>query len=159
MSIRGVLDPSGTMNGKNSLIESMDDEDLQRLGVRDVLLQFNEGDQKELIKLTNNLRQIRKAHRAFSKALCEVREALKTANSLQTTPACIPFSGGMILAPTPSAAELSPANGGEVTEEVSAKVQVGENEEAVPTIKEGVLGVVAASSPSHCLMRELPVSL
>jgi hypothetical protein len=151
--------------GKNSLIESilvsgragpMVDEDLKRLCVRDVLLQFNEGDQAELIKLTYNLRQPRKAHRAFSKALCKVTEALKTANSLQTTPACIPLS-----APTPSAAESSPANGGGVTEVVSAEGQVGEDEEAVPTINEGVLGesAAAASSPLHSLMMEMPVSL
>jgi hypothetical protein len=160
---RGLGSFKGTMDalaGKHSLIESilvsgragpMVDEDLKQLGLRDVLLQFNEGNQAELIKLTNNLRQLRKAHRAFSKALCTVSRTLTTANSLQTTPACIPLSVGRIPAPTPSAAESSPANGGGVAEVVSAEGQVGENEEAVPTINEGVLGesAAAASSPSH----------
>jgi hypothetical protein len=115
---RGLGSFKGTMDalaGKHSLIESilvsgragpMVDEDLKQLGLRDVLLQFNEGNQAELIKLTNNLRQLRKAHRAFSKALCTVSRTLSTANSLQTTPACIPLSVGRIPAPTPSAARV-----------------------------------------------------
>ena len=72
------------MAGKNSLLDiifvserasTMVDEDLKRLCVQDVLLQYNEGDAAERRKLTSNLCALRKAERDLRDVLYSRKKA------------------------------------------------------------------------------------
>jgi len=164
-SFKGTMD---TMAGKNSLLESilvsgrvwrMVDEDLKRLGVGDVLVQFNEGDEGELRKLTSNLYALRMAERDVRQVINNqnnIRKAMEeaaAANLLQATPAGAPSSGLMIPAPTPAAADSSPANDGGGSEEVPYEVQG--NQGVGLTIGEGGSSS-ASAAPKPCPMSVVP---
>ena len=108
------------------------EEDLKRLGVRDILLQFHEGDEAELRKLTTNLRQVRNAERALRQVRAKLRKvdtAQAAAVSLQSTPAGAPSSGSIISAQTTADTDPSPANDGGVP----SNAQVG-GDQRVPGV-------------------------
>ena len=84
-------DNMDNMAGNHSLIKNLlvtgcaspaVEEDLKRLKIRDILLQFHEGFKEELQRLTQNLRALRKAHSALDKVINCIVQARKSQDAV-----------------------------------------------------------------------------